>query len=113
MNTSQNNHRRFLYFYFNRNQPEKIRKVVPAHVQYWQSKNPEGYMGGPFADRAGGLISFVASSMEEATALILQDPFVLEKLIEQKWIKEWLLETPINALSHQRQKMNTAMKKPI
>ena len=101
MDNAQNNDHRFIYFYFNRKEPEKIRQVVPAHVQYWQSKNPEGYMGGPFADRTGGLISFVTSSLEQATALILQDPFVLEDLIEQKWIKEWLLETPVNAPSHQ------------
>lgn len=92
MNTPQNNTHRFLYFYFNRNEPEKIRQVVPAHVQYWKSANLNGYMGGPFADRTGGLISFVASSLEEATATIQQDPFVLNDLIDQKWIKEWIPE---------------------
>jgi uncharacterized protein YciI len=99
MDTPENNHPRFLYFYFNRTEPEKIRQVVPAHVQYWQSKNLEGYMGGPFADRTGGLISFVASSLDEATKIIQLDPFVLEDLIDQKWIKEWILEPPANASS--------------
>ena len=99
MVTLQNNHRRFLYFYFNRNEPEKIRQVVPAHVQYWQAATRKGYMGGPFADRTGGLISFVASSLEEATDIIQQDPFVLEDLIDQKWIKEWVLEPPTNTSS--------------
>ena len=89
MNTPQNNHRRFVYFYFNRNQPEKIRQVVPAHVLYWQTAKLPGYRGGPFADRTGGLISFVASSLEEAEEIIRQDPFILEGLIDQKWIKEW------------------------
>lgn len=93
MDTSQNNGQRFLYFYFNRNQPEKIKQVVPAHVQYWKEANPKGYMGGPFADRTGGTISFVASSLEEATEIIFKDPFVLEDLIDQKWIKEWIIET--------------------
>ena len=92
MDNHQNNDRRFLYFYFNRNEPEKIRQVVPAHVQYWKSADLKGYMGGPFADRTGGLISFVASSLEEATAIIHQDPFVLSDLIDQKWIKEWIPE---------------------
>lgn len=96
MNASQNNDHRFLYFYFNRNEPEKIRQIVPAHVRYWKEANLKGYQGGPFADRTGGLISFVASSLEEATQIALQDPFVLEDLIDQKWIKEWLVETPIN-----------------
>lgn len=92
MDTPQNNIHLFLYFYFNRNKPEKIRQVVPAHVQYWKAANLNGYMGGPFADRTGGLISFVASSLEEATAIIQQDPFVLNDLIDQKWIKEWFPE---------------------
>ena len=89
MDNLPNRDRRFLYFYFNRNEPEKIRQVVPAHVQYWKSASPKGYMGGPFIDRTGGLITFIASNLEEATAIILQDPFVLEHLIDQKWIKEW------------------------
>lgn len=95
MDNTQNSHRRFVYFYFNRNEPEKIRQVVPAHVKYWKAVNLQGYMGGPFSDRTGGLISFVASSLEEAAEIIRQDPFVLEDLIEQKWIKEWIVETPV------------------
>lgn len=92
MNEAQNTNKRFVYFYFNRNEPEKIRQVVPAHVEYWQSANLEGYMGGPFGDRTGGLISFVAPSLQKATNIVLQDPFILDDLISQKWIKEWLLE---------------------
>ena len=92
MNNPQNHDRRFVFFYFNRNEPEKIRQVVPAHVQYWKKMNVEGYLGGPFTDRTGGLISFVTSNLEEATAIIYQDPFVLSDLIDQKWIKEWIPE---------------------
>jgi uncharacterized protein len=84
--------KRFIYFYFNRNEPEKIRQVVPAHVHYWNIANLEGYMGGPFGDRTGGLISFVAPSLQDATEIILQDPFIVENLISEKWIKEWILE---------------------
>jgi len=92
MDNTQNNDRRFVYFYFNRTEPEKIRQAVPAHVQYWETANLQGYMGGPFADRTGGLISFVASNLEDATKIILRDPFILENLIAEKWIKEWILE---------------------
>jgi uncharacterized protein YciI len=92
MNNIGNNNHRFLYFYFNRNEPEKIRQMIPAHVEYWKAARLTGYMGGPFADRTGGLISFVASSLEEATEIILQDPFVLEDLIDQRWIKQWIVE---------------------
>ena len=92
MDNAQNSDRRFVYFYFNRRQPEKIKQVVPDHVAYWKAANVNGYMGGPFVDRTGVLISFVASSPEEAEAIILHDPFILEDLIAEKWIKEWVLE---------------------
>jgi uncharacterized protein YciI len=92
MKNNQNSDKRFVYFYFNRNEPEKIGQVVPSHVEYWKTANLKGYMGGPFADRTGGLISFAASSLEEATEVILQDPFILQDLIAEKWIKEWIVE---------------------
>lgn len=84
--------RQFIYFYFNRNEPEKIREVVPAHVQYWKTADLKKYSGGPFADHSGGLISFAAQNLEAATEIILRDPFIQENLIEQKWIKEWMPE---------------------
>ena len=92
IDNTQNNDKRFIYFYFNRNQPEKIRQVVSAHVQYWKTADLKAYMGGPFGDRTGGLISFAASSLEEATDIILQDPFILMDLVAEKWIKEWVAE---------------------
>jgi uncharacterized protein YciI len=30
--------------------------------------------------------------MEEANDIVSQDPFVTEDLIQQKWIKEWIVE---------------------
>ena len=93
MNNPPINDRRFLYLYFNRNKPERIRQIVPAHARYWKAADLKGYMGGPFADQTGGLISFVASSLEKATEIVQQDPFILEDLIDQKWIKEWVPET--------------------
>jgi uncharacterized protein YciI len=84
--------KRFLYFYLMRNMPEAIRQVVPQHVQYWQSRDLPNYMGGPFVDRSGGLITFATDSQDEAQRVIADDPFVREQLIEQSWIKEWLIE---------------------
>jgi uncharacterized protein YciI len=92
MDNTEIDGKRFVYFYFNRLDPEKIRRVVPAHVDYWKTANLKDYLGGPFSDRTGGLISFAASNLQEATEIILQDPFVIEDLIEQKWIKEWARE---------------------
>jgi uncharacterized protein YciI len=65
---------------------------VPAHVRYWQNANLDGYVGGPFADRLGGLITFLATSLEQAERIVSGDPFVLEDLIIEKWLKEWLPE---------------------
>ena len=92
MKTAQDNQKRFIYFYFNRYEPEKIREVVPEHVQYWKTANLEGYLGGPFGDRTGGAISFHAASTEEALEVVLRDPFVIADLVAEKWVKEWVLE---------------------
>jgi uncharacterized protein YciI len=92
MNDNPNSSKRFVFFYFNRNEPEKIRQVVAAHVRYWQTANVKEYRGGPFGDRTGGLIFFVAPSLQEATDIIQRDPFILDDLVAQKWIKEWIPE---------------------
>lgn len=54
------------YFYFMKNDPDRIRSVVPLHVEYWKGSGLEGYMGGPFADRSGGLITFEAENLIES-----------------------------------------------
>ena len=87
----KNTEKQFVYFYFTKREPARIQSIVPAHVTYWRERNLKGYLGGPFADRSGGLITFETESLEEATSIIMNDPFVLEDLIDYKWIKEWLL----------------------
>ena len=84
--------KQFAYFYLMRQEPDKIQSVVPLHVVYWKKSNLSGYMGGPFADKSGGLITFKAESVAEATNIITADPFVTEDLLEERWIKEWLVE---------------------
>jgi hypothetical protein len=32
------------YFYFMKKEPEKIRQIVPQHIEYWQELNLKGYM---------------------------------------------------------------------
>jgi len=83
--------KRFLYFYLMRNTPDTIRQVVPSHVQYWHSRDLPDYMGGSFADRTGGLITFDPASLHDAQQIISDDTFVAGQLIEQSWIKEWLI----------------------
>lgn len=64
----------------------------PKHAAYWQELHLDGYLGGPFADRSGGLITFQAESGAAAEALVANDPFLQEHLLERHWVKEWLLD---------------------
>ncbi len=84
--------KRFAFFYFMKKEPEKIKAVVPLHIEYWRKLKLNKYLGGPFADRTGGLIAFEAENMDEATKITMNDPFVLQNLLENKWVKEWIVE---------------------
>ncbi len=84
--------KRFVYFYLMKPAPDRVREVVPLHVKYWQASRVNGYLGGPFTDRTGGLILFETASLENATAVVEADPFVAHGLIATKWLKEWLPE---------------------
>ncbi len=83
---------RFVYFYFMKNEPEKIDSAIQAHVEYWRNKNLPNYFGGPFADRTGGLIIFDSASIENAKKITEKDPFVERDIIDKKWVKEWIPE---------------------
>jgi len=84
--------KRFVFFYFMRNRPDRIREIVPSHIDYWKTSRLEKYLGGPFADRTGGLISFETTSLDKAPEIVEKDPFVTHDLIDMKWIKEWMPE---------------------
>jgi uncharacterized protein YciI len=49
-------------------------------------------VGGPFADRWAGLITFEADSFEQAEGIIAADPFVQEELLESSVVKQWMPE---------------------
>jgi uncharacterized protein YciI len=83
---------RFLYFYFMKDAPDRVRAIAPEHASYWQGLGLPGYLGGPFADRSGGLISFEADSGAEAERLVANDPFLRGGLVERRWVKEWLAD---------------------
>jgi uncharacterized protein YciI len=83
---------RFLYFYLMKGAPARVREVAPQHAAYWRDLGLPAYLGGPFADRSGGLITFGADSSVEAEALVAGDPFVREGLLDHRWVKEWMLE---------------------
>ncbi len=82
---------RVAYFYFMKQEPDRVRAVAPRHAEYWKEL-AEAYRGGPFADRSGGLIVFDSDAREHAERLVSRDPFLRERLLERYWIKEWLAD---------------------
>jgi hypothetical protein len=60
---------RILYFYLMGDTPDRVRAVAPRHTAYWGELELDHYLGGPFADRSGGLITFEAGSLWEAGQL--------------------------------------------
>jgi uncharacterized protein YciI len=83
---------RVLYFYLMRDAPDRVRTVAPEHAAYWRGLGLRDYLGGPFADRSGGLITFEIPSAEEGERLVADDPFVREDLLERRWVKEWSID---------------------
>ncbi len=80
----------YVFFYFTDSDTDNVKKIIKKHIEYWKDKKPENYKGGPFSDRSGGMISFTAENFEAAEKLALGDPFVIEKVVKTRWIKEWL-----------------------
>jgi uncharacterized protein len=83
---------RFVYFYFMKEALDRVRLTAPVHATYWQSLGLADYLGGPFADKSGGLITFSADSHAEAVRVVSGDPFVREDLLERHWLKQWSLD---------------------
>lgn len=82
---------RFAYVYFMKDYPDQIRQAVPGHVAHWHGLNLADYLGGPFDDRSGGLITFEADQ-ESAQQAVESDPFVLGGLLETHTLKRWVPE---------------------
>jgi uncharacterized protein YciI len=80
---------RFAYFYFMVDDPTRVRAVAPAHSEHWRRLQLDGYSGGPFADRSGGLITFETDDRERAESAVAGDPFVREGLLASYWLKPW------------------------
>lgn len=83
---------RFAYFYLMKKDPNRVQAVAPRHASYWNELALAGYLGGPFEDRTGGLITFDADDLSEVQRVVLDDPFVREGLVEAHWLKRWMPE---------------------
>jgi len=90
----------YAYIYFLKPDYEEIQHTIPKHTKYWQSNNLEDYAGGIFADRSGGIISFRAENLEAVSDIILNDPLNKLNLIENRLIKEWVIDRGVPLQSH-------------
>lgn len=83
---------RVAYVYFMIDEPDRVRAVAAQHAAYWQGLTLPAYLGGPFADRSGGLITFEAESTASAQRLVEGDPFSRHGLLQRRWLEQWLLD---------------------
>jgi uncharacterized protein YciI len=84
--------KRYAYIFFLKPQSDRITQTVPKHTKYWKSSTVEDFLGGTFADDSGGIISFSANGLEEVSEIILNDPLNKQNLIENRLIKEWIMD---------------------
>ncbi|SDY59599.1 YciI family protein [Thermoactinomyces sp. DSM 45892] len=70
--------------------PELNLEFRAAHVDYLQNLEQQGkiFAKGPFTDGAGGLVIYLADSLEEAQKLAGQDPYVLQG-VRRLELHEW------------------------
>jgi uncharacterized protein YciI len=83
---------RFAYFYLMKDEPDRVRVAVPQHVSHWRSLHLPGYLGGPFPDRTGGLITFETDDLTQARNAVDADPFFRDGLLASYWLKQWTPE---------------------
>jgi uncharacterized protein YciI len=84
---------RFAFFYLMKTDPDRVRVVAPRHASYWRDLRLAHYMGGPFRDRTGGLITFDAEDAAAPQHAVRSDPFLVEGQVEAHWLKEWTPES--------------------
>ena len=80
---------RYVWVYSMAGDPDLVRATVSRNTEYWHSISLPGYAGGPFADRNGGLITFLADDDEAARGAVQRDPFVRAGAIGTSWLKPW------------------------
>lgn len=84
--------KRFVYFYELKQDFNLIKELIPIHESYWEKQKLKNYMWGEFADGSSGIVTFDAPSMEEAEELIMEDPLIEANAVNEKWIKELIVE---------------------
>lgn len=84
--------RRFVYCYFFKHDLNQIKEIIPMHDRYWEKLKLKNYLWGEFADGSGGMVSFDAPNKEEAEEIIMEDPLIAANAVDEKWIKELIVE---------------------
>ncbi|MFC7442557.1 YciI family protein [Laceyella putida] len=70
--------------------PEKNQTYRPHHLAYLEELEQQGkiFAKGPFIDGAGGMVIYIADSLEEAKELAEKDPYVIEG-VRRLELHEW------------------------
>jgi uncharacterized protein YciI len=80
---------RYVFFYLMRPGGDGVTEAVPEHVAHWRRLELGGYLGGPFDDHSGGLITFDADDASQAEQAVAADPFIRLGLVQTQWLKLW------------------------
>lgn len=69
----------------------RVERVKSAHQSYARTIKANGalVMAGPFADDSGALCIYRAQSKDAAMALVLEDPYHAEGVLETYALSEW------------------------
>jgi uncharacterized protein YciI len=70
--------------------PEKNKQVLPRHIEYLERLDQQGkiFGRGPFSDGSGGMVVYIADTLEEAQFMAENDPHVVEQ-VRRLELKEW------------------------
>ncbi|MCG7409943.1 YciI family protein [Paenibacillus sp. ACRRX] len=62
----------------------------PHHLEYLATLSEQGkvHLKGPFKDGSGGMVIYIADSLEEAQQLAENDPYVVEG-VRSLHLREW------------------------
>jgi uncharacterized protein YciI len=70
--------------------PDKNKQVLPRHIEYLERLDKQGkiFGRGPFSDGSGGMVVYIADTLEEAQFMAENDPHVVEQ-VRRLELKEW------------------------
>lgn len=69
---------------------EKNQQYRPQHLEYLEALGQQGkvFAKGPFTDGSGGMVIYVADSIEEAKEMAEKDPYVILG-VRRLELREW------------------------